>query len=125
MSQLLEKLNAEQERIEQAEKVALYKRLDEMQDTINKFHFTPRDIINLSLGKEVVRMQDMHDFIYSNPTLKGNTKELTFQRYLEIYKTNHADEMKIPFDHDRNPETPEVTLNEIFTEKYNLEEGNF
>jgi hypothetical protein len=121
MSALLEQLNAEYQRIEKAEvtnccseAVSLY--LELKKDIVNlqkNVLVLQGDIIYTYLVGEFLRLQDMHDFIYSNPTLKGDMKELTFKRYLEIYKENHKSLVEHKFDHDGNPLTEELSLADV------------
>lgn len=60
--------------------------------------------------KEFVHVKDMHDFIHSNPTIKKAVKKDTFERYIEIYKKNHNEDLYYKFDHDKDSNTPDVTL---------------
>jgi hypothetical protein len=115
MSQILEQLNAEQERLEQEQmqsqlknccnelKLEMLQMKKELQD----------DLMFATLQNNLLRMKDMHDFIYSNPTLKGDMKELTWQRYVEIYKNNHEDELPLKLDHDGDLNTEEITFGQL------------
>ena len=101
MSKILEQLNAEQERLEQ----------EQLKNCCNDLlQSLKHDFVSTIDKNDLLRMKDMHDFIHSNPTLKGDMKELTYQRFVEIYKTNHPEQMKHQIDHDNNPDTPAILM---------------
>jgi hypothetical protein len=58
-----------------------------------------------SIERELIGLQDMRDYIYSNPYLKDYAaKNSTFMRYVGIFKNNHAQDLdKKVFCHHDNP----------------------
>lgn len=122
MSQLLEQINAEQERIDresmencQAQIIKFKEVLidinREIFDMNTAFFDRMIDITtHMLISDKMLRLKDMHDFIYSNPTLKGNLKESVWLRFVEIFKENHVDELPFKIDHDKDPTTPHVTF---------------
>lgn len=122
MSQLLEQINAEQERIEKESMNNCYAEIMKIKEVLlninqevfdlNKSFF--KDVIDTTtrmfISDKMLRLKDMHDFIYSNPTLKGNLKEQVWLRFVEIYKINHESELPFKFDHDKDPLTEDVTI---------------
>jgi|ERR1044071_4428841 hypothetical protein len=112
MSQLLEQLNAEQERLDQEYcQSQLNNCCTELKAEMLRIQSElQHDMMFITVQNNIMRLKDMHDFIYSNPTLKGDTKELVWLRFVEIYKTNHASEVSLKFDHDVDPGTEDITF---------------
>ena len=119
MSQVLEQLNAEQERIEQEQMQSIINNCyteikEQLEQDFSKVTYKLLDDIQIMIAKNnILRIKDMHDFIYANPTLKGNIKELTWLSFVEIYKTNHPNELIQKIDHDLNPATEELTVGQV------------
>jgi hypothetical protein len=90
-------LHVLEQRLKDYENSFTYK--EEVLDIIKKFECR-------LVEKELFLVQDMHNYIHTNPYLKTTeAKTQTFDRYVGIFKNNHADDLDKPvYCHHSTPD---------------------